>query len=134
MTVPYPKGAGFRVKLYWLSTKRLYWPTGMGGSPVMHPTIPDTQYEITTQKAVDVGLVFHLTRSFYRRKWTKLVLAAGDGDFHEPVQNLVEADGVDLHIIGSINTVSQELRPYARTIFEIDQSPLNTELALPPRQ
>ncbi len=134
LTMPFPGGPGFRVKLYWLSKKKLYWPTTMGGGPVVHPTIADTQYELTTQKAVDVGLVFHMTRSFYRRKWNKLVLAAGDADFHEPIQNLVESGEIDLHLIGSINTISQELRPYARGIFEIDRNPLSSELALPQRR
>lgn len=42
----------------------------------MHPDIPDLQYELVSQKAVDVGLAFHLVASYYRRKWNKLVLVA----------------------------------------------------------
>lgn len=130
LTMPYPQGPGFRVKLYWLSKKQLFWPTGLGGQPVMHPTRSEVQYEIISQKAVDVGLVFHMTRSYYRRKWTKLVLVAGDGDFHEPVQNLVESDGIDLYLVGTTASISQELRPYARRIFEVDKEPLKTEITL----
>jgi uncharacterized LabA/DUF88 family protein len=130
LTLPYPQGPGFRVKIYWLGKKPLFWPEQLGGLPVMHPKQTDLQYELRSQKGVDVGLVFHMTRSYYRRKWTKLVLAAGDGDFHEPVQSLVEGDNVDLHIIGSVATISSELRSYARSIVEIDKSPLHKQLAL----
>lgn len=128
LTFPPPKGPGLRVKTYWLQKKNLFWPRALGGGPVVHPDNPDLQYELTTQKAVDVGLVFHMTRSFYKRKWTKLVLAAGDADFHEPVQHLVETEGVDLYLVGTMSSISDQLRPYARRIFEIDTEPLATRL------
>jgi uncharacterized LabA/DUF88 family protein len=96
----------------------------------MHPTIPDLQYELTTQKAVDVGLVHHLTRSFHKRHWTKLVLLAGDGDFHEPVQSLVEGENVELFLVGSVVSTSEQLRPYARRIFEIDKDPLREQILM----
>lgn len=130
LTIPPPKGPGLRVKIYWLQKKLLFWPKQLGGSPVTHPDNPEIQYEQTTQKAVDVGLVYHMVRSFHKRKWTKVVLAAGDGDFHEPVQNLVETENVDLHLVGSVRNISEELRPYARSIFEIDQEPLHSKLRL----
>ncbi|MGH9752387.1 MAG: NYN domain-containing protein [Blastocatellia bacterium] len=130
LTFPPPGGPGLRVKVYWLQKKQLYWPRDLGGHPVMHPTIPELQYEMKMQKAVDVGLVFHMTRSYHKRRWTKLVLAAGDGDFHEPVQSLVETENVDLYLIGSLQTISEELRPYARKIFEIDKEPLHSKLLL----
>ncbi|WP_347250451.1 NYN domain-containing protein [Zoogloea sp.] len=122
LTVPPPKGPGFRVKIYWLSKKKLKWPNKFGGQPVMHPDVPDLQYELISQKAVDVGLAFHLVASYYRRKWDKLVLVAGDGDFHEPIQSLVEGQNVELHIVGKNGSVSGELLPYGKLI-EIDQEP-----------
>jgi uncharacterized LabA/DUF88 family protein len=73
------------------------------------------------QKAVDVGLVFHLMRSYAKQGWTKLFLFAGDSDFHEPVQHLVENEGVHLVLIGAMNSISQDLRPYARNIVELDK-------------
>lgn len=130
LTFPPPKGPGFRVKTYWLQKKPLFWPKKLGGQPVLHPDNPTIQYELTTQKAVDVGLVYHMTRSHSKRKWDKLVLAAGDADFHEPVRNLVEAENVDLYLIGSLANISEELRPYARAIFEIDKEPLCSRLKL----
>jgi uncharacterized LabA/DUF88 family protein len=130
LTFPPPKGPGLRVKIYWLQKKLLFWPKQLGGLPVVHPDNPNVQYEQTSQKAVDVGLVYHMTRSHNKRKWNKLVLAAGDGDFHEPVQNLVEVENVDLYLIGSLRSISEELRPYARGIFEIDQEPLHSQFKL----
>lgn len=43
------------MKLYWLQRKQLYWPNGMGGGAVVHPTT-GVQYEVTQQKAVDVHM------------------------------------------------------------------------------
>jgi uncharacterized LabA/DUF88 family protein len=91
----------------------------MGGGPVVHPTSGE-HYKQTTQKAVDVGLAFHLMRSFEKRKWSTLFFFAGDADFYEAVQNLVEYEDVNLVLIGTLQTMSQELRPYARNIVELD--------------
>lgn len=128
LTIPPPRGPGFRIKIYWLSRKKLYWPPNLGGQPVLHPTDPSIQFELVQQKGVDVGLAFHLVRSFHKRHWTKLVLCAGDGDFHEPVQTLVESENVDLYLVGPVPSISPELRPYAKKIFEIDQDPLRSRV------
>jgi len=126
LTFPPPQGPGLRVKLYWLQEKLLFW---LDGTPVMHPKKPDFQYKETMQKAVDVGLVYHRTRSYMNRKWNKLVLIAGDGDFHEPIQDLVEKHGVDLYLMGTVQSISDELKPYARKIFDLTKEPLWTDLA-----
>ncbi|GHV32266.1 hypothetical protein FACS18949_02660 [Clostridia bacterium] len=120
LSYPPPNGPGLRVKLYWLSRKKLFWPDG---KPVVHPE-SGYQYEVTTQKAVDVGMVYHMTRAFHQRKFTKMALVSGDGDIYEPVRNLVENYNVDLYLIGSLSSISGELRPYARKILEIDKEPL----------
>lgn len=133
LAYPPPTGPGFRLKIYWLQKKKLYWPLELGGQPVMHPTIADLQYEVKQQKAVDVGLIYHMTRSLQRKKWDKLVLAAGDSDFHEPVQNLVESENIELTLVGSLQTMSGELRPYAKRIIEINVEPLKSSLLLAPR-
>ena len=113
-----PDGPGIRVKLYWLQKKALFWPTSWGGGPVLHP---ETQrhFELVQQKAVDVGLAFHLMRSHGQRKWKTLFLATGDGDFHEVVQHLVEHEDVQLILIGSEQTMSGELLPYARAVVKL---------------
>jgi uncharacterized LabA/DUF88 family protein len=120
LAYPPPIGPGFRVKLEWLSKKKLFWPKALGGGPVLHPTT-GAQYELTQQKAVDVSLAFHLTLSYSNRKWRKLFFAAGDGDFKTPIQYLVEFENVDLILIGSMSTISEELRPYARDIVKLDE-------------
>lgn len=125
LSYPPPTGPGLRVKVYWLQRKKLTWPDG---TPVVHP-MEGYQYETVTQKAVDVGLVYHLTRAFHMRKFTKLALISGDGDFHEPVQNLVENENVELYLVGSMHSMSGELRPYARKILEIDKEPFASEIA-----
>lgn len=119
LSYPPPTGPGLRVKSYWLSKKQLFWPASMGGGLVTHPETGEP-FELTQQKAVDVGLVFHMLRSFGTRRWRTLFLAAGDSDFHEAVQHLVENEGVDLYLIGSLNTISDELRPYARAIVRME--------------
>lgn len=116
---PPPTGPGLRVKLYWLQRRELFWPSHMGGDPVVHPQTGD-QFVLTTQKGVDVGLAFHLIRSYSKRGWKKLFLAAGDSDFHEPVQHLVENEAVDLILIGSRRSISAELLPYARDVVHIE--------------
>lgn len=120
---PPPYGPGFRLKIYWLSRKKLFWPQSLGGTPVIHPD-GRTQFELVRQKGVDVGLAFHMVRSFYKRRWTKLVLCSGDGDFHEPVQSLIETEGVDLYLAGARGAISTELLPYAKKLFEVDQEPI----------
>lgn len=118
LAYPPPSGPGLRVKLYWMQKRQLYWPSSLGGGPVMHPTL-NIQYELTQQKAVDVGLAFHLVRSHANRGWTKLALCAGDADFHEVAQYFVETKNVDLYLIGAMKSISEELRPYARRIFDV---------------
>jgi uncharacterized LabA/DUF88 family protein len=120
LAVPPPNGPGLRVKLYWLQRKKLFWPNSMGGGPVIHPA-RKTQFELVQQKAVDVSLAFHLVRSFTQRGWSKLFFAAGDSDFHECIQHLVENENVDLYLIGTENTISGELKPYARQIIRLDE-------------
>jgi uncharacterized LabA/DUF88 family protein len=120
-----PRGPGLRVKMYWLQTKKQFWPeriTGKPGEriPVVYPETGE-QLELTQQKGVDVGLAFHLMRSHSKKHWKKLFLAAGDGDFHEVVQHLVENEGVSVILIGAQGTVSSELRPYASALVEIEK-------------
>jgi uncharacterized LabA/DUF88 family protein len=120
LAFPPPTGPGLRVKLYWLQRKQLFWPKSMGGGPVLNP-VSGKHYELTQQKAVDVGLAFHLMRSFARKLWPKLFLATGDGDFKEVVQHLVENENVTLFLIGTLESISEELRPYATHILQLKE-------------
>ena len=115
LSSPPPRGAGLRVKLYWLQTKPHEWPGYMGGGPILHPESGD-QYITKSQKAVDVGLAFHLMRSFAKRSWNKLYLVAGDGDFCDIIQHLVENENVAITLIGTESSISGELAPYAKIL------------------
>jgi uncharacterized LabA/DUF88 family protein len=126
---PPPTGPGLPVKLYWFQHEVLTWPKSMGGMPVVHPQT-GVPFEHKTQKAVDVGLVYHMTRSYHHRRWNKLVLLAGDADFHEPIQNLVQSENVELYLVGTMKSMSCELLPYARKVFDLDIPPLS-ELKFP---
>ncbi len=131
LTLPPPKGPGFRVKKYWTRDMELSWPAKLGGKKVAHPEL-GVPYIQTQQKAVDVGLAYHLGRSFSNRKWDKLVLFAGDADFYEPVQHLVEFENVDLFLVGTLRKISEYLRGHARKIYCVDEEPLNEMLEWAP--
>jgi uncharacterized LabA/DUF88 family protein len=120
LSYPPPGGPGIRVKLYWLQRKPLFWPASWGGGPILHPKTGQA-FELIQQKAVDVGLAFHLMRSYGLRKWRKLFLAAGDADFHEAIQHLVEHEDVEVVLIGSLDSISGELRPYARATVSLEE-------------
>lgn len=83
---------------------------------MLHPQTGQ-QYELVQQKGVDVGLAFHLMRSYARRGWNKLFLGAGDGDFHEVVQYFVEGENIPVWLIGTMNSISEELRPMRPASF-----------------
>ncbi len=117
---PPPRGAGLRVKLYWLQSYPLHWPASMGGDPVVHPT-NGQPYIQKTQKGVDVGLAFHLMRSYSKRGWKKLYLVAGDGDFHEVIQHLVENEDVHVTLIGTNDSISGQLAPYADNVVDFGE-------------
>ena len=120
LSYPPPGGPGLRVKLYWLQKRALSWPPTWGGGPVVHPQTGQ-QFELTQQKAVDVGLAFHLMRSYGHRHWRTLFLGAGDGDFHEATQHLVEHQDVSVILIGTLDSISRELLPYAQAVEEVNK-------------
>ena len=120
LAYPPPGGPGLRVKLYWLQKRALNWPSAWGGGPIVHPSTGQ-QFELTQQKAVDVGLAFHLMRSYGHRQWRTLFLAAGDGDFHEAIQHLVEHQDVAVILIGTMSSMSRELLPYAQAVEEVEK-------------
>ena len=106
--------------MYWLAKRKLFWPAAMGGGPVVHPETGE-QYIQTTQKGVDVGLALHLLKSYKRRGWRTLFLAAGDGDFSEVIEYLVEEENVDVYLIGSERSTSLELTQYVRGLIDIHE-------------
>ena len=111
---PPPEGAGLCIKLYWLQERVLKWPPRLGGELVRHPD--GELFKQTRQKGVDVGLAFHLMRSYGHRQWRTLLLATGDGDFHEVVQYLAEDLGVAVILVGTTNSISPKLLDCAQNV------------------
>jgi uncharacterized LabA/DUF88 family protein len=86
----------------------------------VHPTTGEA-YIQKTLKGVDVGLSFHLMRSYSKRGWKKLYLMAGDGDFHEVIQHLVENEDVHVTLIGTNDSISGQLAPYADNVVDFGE-------------
>lgn len=93
----------------------------------MHDEIGRLIYDPTTkkpmerfvQKGVDVDLALRIDRSYRAEGWNHLVLVAGDGDFAELVGDLVEREGVRLTVVGSRQSITSALMPYAGRIVEV---------------
>lgn len=100
---------GIRVKLYHYAFEPVY---GEGHQPIIDPRT-GKQATRWTQKGVDVGLAIHMLESHRRKGWNRLVLAAADSDFAEPVQGLVEHDAVELTTLGLPEKTSHCILPYA---------------------
>lgn len=81
----------------------------------MHPETGE-QYITRSQKAVDVGLAFNLLRSYGNKDCNKLYLMAGDGDFHEVIQHLVQNENVEVVVLGSTGSVSGEIEPFVKFV------------------
>jgi len=60
-------------------------------------------------------------RSYGHRKWRTLFLAAGDSDFHEAIQHLVEHEDINVILVGAVDSISGELLPYARAVVKLDE-------------
>ena len=67
------------------------------------------------------GWPSHLMRSHENQQWHTLLLATGDADFHEVVQHLVEYRDVAVILIGSMDSISRKLLPYAQAVVELDR-------------
>jgi uncharacterized LabA/DUF88 family protein len=116
-TTPYHmamQGCGIRVKLYRYAYEDCFDANrerlvDRNGHPVKR----------RIQKGVDVGLATNMLESQRRKGWSHLVLAAADADFAEPVQRLVELDGVALTLLGIPERISHTLRPYAADVIDL---------------
>lgn len=71
------------------------------------------------QKGVDVGLALQLIKSYELRRWDRLVLAATDADFAEPIQRLHDEHGVLVSFLVLPNKLSHALRPYVDRWYDL---------------
>jgi len=49
-------------------------------------------------------------RSYGHRKWRTLFLAAGDSDFHEAIQHLVEHEDINVILVGAVDSIISQQR------------------------
>lgn len=129
-------GAGIEVHLYGLKTRYLKWPRRMGVMKemrVLHP-VSGLPFVLKTQRAVDVSLGFHLISSFINSSWDKLYLVAGDSDYVEVIEHLVNVEQVEVTIIGSQDSISPDLQQYAKRTMTVEEywSSLTSEQKIGP--
>lgn len=110
--------AGFRTRMHYRVVSEIV--RDGAGRPIENPQTkaPLTVYR---QKGVDVGLARTIERSRHADRWDHLVLAAGDADFAELVEDLVERDGVRATLVGNIKSISLAFRPLANRIIDLKQ-------------
>lgn len=110
--------AGFRPRTHYRVVTEVV--RDCSGRPIEDPR---TKAPVTTyrQKGVDVALARSIERSRHADKWTHLVLAAGDADFAELVEDLVERDAVRATLIGNAKSISLAFRPFVDRIIDLHE-------------
>jgi uncharacterized LabA/DUF88 family protein len=121
--------AGFRVKCdYRVTTETL---KDSCGRVILDP---NTRKPLTIQrqKGVDIGLALRIDRSQVNDGWNHLVLVAGDADFVELVQELVERRDVVVTLVGHSASTSIALRSYSQRMIDLRE--IADDLILPSRE
>jgi uncharacterized LabA/DUF88 family protein len=117
--------AGIRVELRYYAYEQV---EGENGVTIIDPrTSKPVRRRI--QKRVDTGLSVEILKSYHRHRWSRLVLVAGDDDFTEVVQYLVEEEGVRLTLVGLRERTSYNLVSFAEN--EVDLRQLAPEISRP---
>ncbi|MGZ3520282.1 MAG: NYN domain-containing protein [Vulcanimicrobiaceae bacterium] len=109
---------GFRTRMHYRVVTEIV--RDCAGSAIEDPRTkqPLTIYR---QKGVDVALARAIERSHHTDRWNHLVLAAGDADFAELVEDLVERDAVRATIIGAEKSISLAFRPFVERIIDLQR-------------
>ncbi len=102
-----PKGPNIRVKLYDLKDKSI-----------------DCNYcnhkiTVKVQKGVDVGIATTALKIYH--KYNAIILSAGDGDFEDFVQFLVEDKDLKLFIAGFDGNISPDIQQYSSMIYMLNE-------------
>lgn len=108
--------AGFRARTHYRVVTEIV--RDRAGRPIEDPLTkaPLTMYR---QKGVDVALARAIERSHHADQWNHLVLVAGDADFAELVEDLVERDAVRATLVGNSKSISLAFRPFADRIIDL---------------
>lgn len=108
--------AGFRVRSHYRVVSEHI--RDAKGQPLCDPR---TSQPLTTyrQKGVDIAIARAIERSRMKDAWDELVLASGDADFAELVEDLVERDGIRATMLGHQKNISLAFHPFAHRIVDL---------------
>lgn len=103
-----PKGPKMRVKLYKLKTLPCECPS-------CHHS-----FEREVQKGVDVAIATLLIKLAVQKKYERVILSAGDGDFEDAVEYVKDEFQKEFCLAGFHGSVSADLQSYADKALWID--------------
>ena len=103
-----PKGPKMRVQLYKLKDLHCECPT-------CHH-----QFERQVQKGVDVAIATLLIKLAVQKKYDRVILSAGDGDFEDAVEYVKDEFRKEFWLAGFNGSVSADLQSYADNTIWID--------------
>jgi len=103
-----PKGPKMRVQLYKLKD--------------MHCECPSCghRFERPVQKGVDVAIATLLIKLAVQKKYDRVILSAGDGDFESAVEYVKDELGKEFWVAGFNGSVSADLQSYANNTIWVD--------------
>jgi uncharacterized LabA/DUF88 family protein len=103
-----PKGPKMRVQLYKLKD--------------LHCKCPQCghEFERQVQKGVDVAIATLLIKLAVQKKYDRVILSAGDGDFEDAVQYVKDEFNKEMWLAGFHDSVSADLQSYADHTIWID--------------
>ena len=103
-----PKGPKMRVQLYKLKD--------------MHCECPacHTRFERPVQKGVDVAIATLLIKLAVQKKYDRVILSAGDGDFESAVEYVKDELGKEFWVAGFDGSVSVDLQSYADRVVWVN--------------
>ncbi len=102
-----PNGPNIRVKLYGLKEKTMRCKSCKN----------IIKYKV--QKGVDVGIATTALKIY--EKYNAIVLSAGDGDFEDFIEFLVEDKDLKLFIVGFNGSISPDIQQYSSSVYLIDE-------------
>ncbi|MBT4525561.1 MAG: NYN domain-containing protein, partial [Deltaproteobacteria bacterium] len=83
---------------------------------------PNCNHQFTkdVQKGVDVGIATLIVKLAAQKKYSTLVLSAGDGDFEDAIAYAKEELNREIWITGFKGTISPDLQSYADKVIWLE--------------
>lgn len=104
-----PKGPKMRVQLYKLKDVSCECPSC------------NTKFDRPVKGGVDVAVAMLLIKLAVQKKYERVILSVGDGDFESAVEYVKDELGKELWIAGFDGSVSSDLQSYADRVIWIDE-------------